>query len=729
MVHREPIIRATLTVVITVWIALTWRHILEIGHHLDVILFVGLSSICGLLCGATIVFMQLFSERVSLRNALAGERMRGLRSNLGLIPLHLMPKSERALPNLVELCKRVPEITQLSADAGASPATWIEIKLKQAQQTDPPVAALMHAVLRTLTTYDQQEKTPAGPRPGDHGGRSLLQHSLLVAFLVNRISESFEYKPEDGVVLADANFTWINHANNPIVVLTALAHDIGKVLVFKRVPGRENYRVDGDHSRAGLRLLALMPEYWNITLAQRDLIASVIFAYHEPSLMAMAHGSNKPLDDRRMALMQLLIRADKMAGATEARSSYVNTAKLSQLQTDDGRIEPQIGQSALDHQMLNAAIVAAHDPAAGRKLTTQALQEAGKNGTSSLLDSAIALLTDTARINSVDDAQNIAFKYDDPRWKRSLLVIHEMGFRVALLDARGGPRQLKDMPRQRGKVAEITSEIQKLLAGAGLLWDGYTEDKRTPGNQLVNIRWVSNVNYWSDRDNAIVKPNFKWAPDDNKNWKLEWPAAYVVDITDHAAFDEIRKVPSYDCVPVFGGNVLGSRGRLALRGPTSEAAPPTSVSIAISPQLQEHPTDGAASVKPTESATGNADTIGAPLAEKAIEATPVAPAISSGGLTPTQLTIHDALTEFVKSNRSAGRLTADAALEAVNLVDAVQARVLTIEQQNYVRGLPKTINAGWWLSVENEGRDIWLQLLPAAAEERADTLSAGNVAR
>ena len=116
---------------------------------------------------------------------------------------------------------------------------------------------------------------------GGHGGRSLLEHSLLVAFQMQNLAMKWTYtglRDRSGkrvsLKLRDDNYKF--DPMDPIVLIVGLAHDIGKIEAYLYDDTGEIVGSHHEHDLTGARMIARMPEMWDLPEADRQ---AMLLAY------------------------------------------------------------------------------------------------------------------------------------------------------------------------------------------------------------------------------------------------------------------------------------------------------------------------------------------------------------------------------------------------------------------------------------------------------------------
>ena len=159
---------------------------------------------------------------------------------------------------------------------------------------------------------------PASPQ-GGHGGLSLVDHSLNVVDSIVSIRENWLYsglKTKRGNLYRDlVDPDGKPHAfaeGDPILVVAAFMHDIGKVDCYSRQNGSWEETRPG-HGEVGSEMARRMTSVRKLPIIDRDALILAIAYYHHQSDMPIANW----VGDRAYSLTGLLYLADCDASARE----------------------------------------------------------------------------------------------------------------------------------------------------------------------------------------------------------------------------------------------------------------------------------------------------------------------------------------------------------------------------------------------------------------------------
>ncbi|MBU2785120.1 metal-dependent phosphohydrolase [Acidithiobacillus ferriphilus] len=299
---------------------------------------------------------------------LRGMESRGASTTLGIIPEKAPPprtKSKAARDRLAALldqfdreredlsakaqAKHPPESSTKEPVEGGEPAT---AKKYGALDTAPVraflaagghMAELFLAVFSILDASD----LPASPKMGSHGDNDLVTHSMRLAILMaNHWREvNGVHQTVPGDVAKPAQSRAYSEA---LAIVTGLAHDIGKVQTFQRGP--EGITVIGLHDMIGGRMLATLPEYWDLNDDyQQRIMAQAIRYYHHPRSYPGAGNTRRGIvtDKAVTQLMEAIRRADYAAGAIEGRAEEVMADYLAEDELPERDLDEQVWETFL----------------------------------------------------------------------------------------------------------------------------------------------------------------------------------------------------------------------------------------------------------------------------------------------------------------------------------------------------------------------------------------------
>lgn len=273
---------------------------LEASINVVIIWIIG--GVLGAIGGVTWVVL----ERQARKEGLVADKVRGLACSIGPVPLNAVaPSRANTLPSFVGL----PDV----------PAEFFPDWIARYRETHPAHVRLVEAMLQV---YEHSKHLPATHVVGGHGGRTLLQHSLLVSYQMQNLAYKWSYtglrdRTGKKVLLKLRDGSYEFDPSDPLVLIVGLAHDIGKIEAFIF----ENGKIVGshhEHDLTGARMMARLPEMWEIPDADRVALLLAIAHYHHPMELPLSP-DRRAIDDRTIAVMELLIKADFVASAIERK--------------------------------------------------------------------------------------------------------------------------------------------------------------------------------------------------------------------------------------------------------------------------------------------------------------------------------------------------------------------------------------------------------------------------
>jgi hypothetical protein len=161
-----------------------------------------------------------------------------------------------------------------------------------------------------------------------HGGYTLLEHSHSVASVARQLAldwsfekavkqwDRAEKKRNNNRKIGKLNPSYRFNPKDPLITVIALAHDIGKLETFVKGRDGEYTSNQKEHDAVGARMLARLPEFWDLSPKDRRIIQFVISTYHRDEDLRQ-HKDPVGFSDRIFTLQQLLIRADIETGRFE----------------------------------------------------------------------------------------------------------------------------------------------------------------------------------------------------------------------------------------------------------------------------------------------------------------------------------------------------------------------------------------------------------------------------
>ena len=315
---KNPIVKATFIVFATIWVAMNlytlftdpvffWENIPNMVHGVF-ITFVG--CVMGVILTAGLILF----ERSVAQMRLQGGSFNGVTSSIGPVPI-LAPPARRA---------KAKECFPIESERVKQ---WIEAN----KVAHPEYVTLFMAIWQTLSAHKTH---PASHRKGGHGGRTLAQHCMAVADTALELAPGWSYEgvyikrpgKSPKLIIAKRNANYVFDPLDPIIPVMALAHDLGKIEAYKvqadgTVLTSETGSMQDDagvmHDALGARILARISEFWELPPKDTEALTTVIAHYHHPSDFPVDK-DGLSVDDRKTALMEFLILADKATGQRES---------------------------------------------------------------------------------------------------------------------------------------------------------------------------------------------------------------------------------------------------------------------------------------------------------------------------------------------------------------------------------------------------------------------------
>lgn len=188
------------------------------------------------------------------------------------------------------------------------------------------------ALLDMWSIILSKPRLPAAPVPQDHGGATLAEHSVHVLDAMLELSKTWRYEgvkdTKGAVVVPVANVNKGFHAfepGDPVLVLAAIAHDIGKVECYKQVDPKHPERVIEvlpNHGELGAKMLRAVPSLMTLPIQDRQAVLLATSYYHHASDLPIAGW----IGDMARSLTLLTYEADCLASRREGGGSPAEVA-------------------------------------------------------------------------------------------------------------------------------------------------------------------------------------------------------------------------------------------------------------------------------------------------------------------------------------------------------------------------------------------------------------------
>lgn len=480
------------------------------------------SVIFGLIITGKIIVM----DRKSVEKNIESKTIRGMMCTIGEIPIHSPPleKSADFPPKNVypPEAKDVGLIDQWRA------------------RLDEPLKDLLDSVLQTLWAY---KETPAAPLlhkvngewvsngSHNHGGRSLVSHSLLVANLMCEQAKYYKYEvpKHNNIPLFKAlDPEYSLDPNDPLIPIIGLSHDIGKIECMVWEDGKPNRMEDG-HDYKGARIVARMDAFWNpgIDAESRRILQSILSHYHHVHELPMDKGG-KPTSDRLHALMELLVKCDRVASAMENCKN-------------PDRMEA-VKQKAFSSMAEAGSMYLEEAPEAD-----------------DLIQIIHTVLLGPERINVRDRniTSSIGWKYFLPQYNKTVILLKEDVFIKAVADLLGIEISPEARTGGANPVMHLTQNVLKALNVADLLFNDFESLDRSVVSQLYRADFYNPKDFFEDKEMTIPK-DAQTLTGVVPVFRMESTIALQID--DYAILSRLKNMPNYTNVFNIGKARLGNQG-------------------------------------------------------------------------------------------------------------------------------------------------------------------------
>ena len=314
MVVQNPLIRSVAIVAATWWVLLTawavWHFrgvfftLTGITASISYTVMGLLAALTGAAAGASFIVVRQIVERMRRARNLRAEGRIGMLCSLGDMPIGTHSKLQPS-------SAVIPEWFVREAEFGGEVLAWVRAHA----ETHPQHARAAATLIKVLCAH---RELPASHIPSGHGGKSLLDHTMRVASRMLRAAPSFRY---EGLVTRYGTEPWGDPAytfdpSDPLIPLVGIAHDIGKLATFQVQPDGSIVAAP-KHDLVGSRMLATLDEIKALPVADQAALHLAVSHYHHPASFPL-NMQGRIGNDRAVALMMLLIKADKWAGKEEA---------------------------------------------------------------------------------------------------------------------------------------------------------------------------------------------------------------------------------------------------------------------------------------------------------------------------------------------------------------------------------------------------------------------------
>ena len=479
---NQHLLRATFTVLAFWWTVLFAWWLLDASTSLLEAwsASVSLLALCsmGAFAGAGLAWYWVWTDKSRQRALLQGESIRGLGCTIGELPI-IAKEPARAV--------RMPDWSAMRVVSSSQQDDWLRFFpdwFAKYGQTHPGHCALMQAL---LCVYEHHKALPATHVEGGHGGRSLLEHSVCAAYYMNRLARSWKYtglrdRRGKRVLLPLRDPSYRFNPDDPLAAIIGIAHDIGKIeaFIFDQKDPTRIVGIHHEHDLTGARMLARMPEAWLIPDDDRRAIFLAIAHYHHPMELPLSP-DRRGIDDRTIALMELLIHTDFVTARVEAEG----------VEPTDQEYEERGASAAVDVS------------------------------TKSLWSEFVELVSEVGRLNSNDVRFNIGTYCNGSGFEKPMLLLKEDALRSALMGRLGLPHA---GPLGDGR-HQLTVDLLKLLDERGILYCGHEGTTYSYQNAIWDVNFLKR-----ESADALPKKHSGWS---------------AVIVIDPKEFPRIEEMPVY----------------------------------------------------------------------------------------------------------------------------------------------------------------------------------------
>jgi len=441
---------------------------------------ISMLSLCsmGSVAGVGLTWYWVWTDKRRQRELLQGESIRGLGCTIGELPIIAKEPARAA---------RMPDWSAMRVVSENLQDDWLRFFpewFAKYGSTHPGHCALMKAL---LCIYEHHKALPATHVEGGHGGRSLLEHSLCASYYMNRLAKSWKYtglrdRRGKRVLLPLRDPKYQFNPDDPLAAIIGMAHDIGKIeaYIFDSKDPTRIVGIHHEHDLTGARMLARMPEAWQIPDEDRRAIFLAIAHYHHPMELPLSP-DRRGIDDRTIALMELLIHTDFVTARVEAKG-----------------VEPS--DQEYEERGANAAVDVSSD---------------------SLWAEFVELVSEVGRLNSNDVRFNIGTYCQGTGFEKAMLLLKEDALRSALMSRLGLPHS---SPLGDGR-HQLTVDLLKLLDERGILYRAYEGTTFSYQNAIWDVNFLKR-----ESKDSLPKKHSGWS---------------AVIVIDPKEFPKIEEMPVY----------------------------------------------------------------------------------------------------------------------------------------------------------------------------------------
>lgn len=447
----------------------------------------------GAICGILIWFILNSARRNFLLEESGAHKVRKANSTLGPLPKGRAPK--RGKVNEVRLMTRFKG--------------WSQYQAKH-----PAHAKAFRAVLAVM---EAQPKLPASPVPGGHGDASLIDHSFNVVDTMLEMAPKWVYQGHKNKK-GDVSFPLLDSTkvefrfdkDDPLPILAALAHDIGKITCYQLNSDGTVTEVKKHHDVEGARLLRCIPEVMDLPWEDQMALLIACEYYHHIGSLPYSTWIN----DRARALIELLIAADIATGQREGGiiiGEYENADIIVQNNKNalsDNKIQ-QPSQALADPQETSDADATAHQstinsapqatpaPAPAVAPATSAGADTENDLQAQVYDLAYTILLQPGRVNGGNTRERIAWKHG--QW----LYINDFKLRSAVASKTNDKSYEVS---KRGQMHEFTLTLMEVLSQRGQLLQEFEGKTYSAKRAIFNTR--SSITNKKTKSTDMIETSF-----------------------------------------------------------------------------------------------------------------------------------------------------------------------------------------------------------------------------
>ena len=443
---KSEIYKTTVTLILFWWFSLTIYSVYESGRSWSTaflswkyVFFAVLFAIAS----AVGVVLFIITNRKSLANESTTLTPKGLnmKTTLGPTPAWLQPPKMSAL-------EQVPNMPKA-----------IVMAIAHMGKKDKRYQTLAIDLLRVLAN---NPKAPASPYDTGHGNASLFDHTIHVALSVLEAAANYSYtglySPSGKLIVGLRDINYKFDAGDPLILIAALAHDIGKLDAFiiknKKIVGLKK-----NHDTLSMLMLARMPALNALDFAEQRVLLGAVGYYHSPQSLPLDF-AGRTCDDRTTAIMELLHRCD--IDSSSAEDLEKASAEILKIQIKTAR-----DKNLSDDEIWNAFCTLVNEP---------------------------------GRVNGTSGATNVGQKWE------SDIYFHEEKTNREIIRILGIPTP----PKRGDGTNPITIRLLNILLNRDILVNVFNNREYGPARALFEVKFFdpqngSEAGHWAA--SFIVRPD------------------------------------------------------------------------------------------------------------------------------------------------------------------------------------------------------------------------------